>query len=240
MLSLEILCAPSAGSASRRLQWLRIIHRGVAEAAETTQRKQEKFNLDQTKNKRRQAPGLVSFWLCYRATDSAQLVSASSTAAASRRSFRSWSYITCLDCRRRLWRRCASRNDPQLNTVFLAESTVENNDARLIDSSLRHQVIMSTCAEQICLADAARVTTVGDDIGRGCRIVLQVYGKVVEPSFLIVKGATAAYVKLPRGILVSFRRPNVGGSLCILPARRLARAIVHNQSCSDALAAETG
>ena len=107
---------------------------------------------------------LASLHLGYPAARFDPLASASSGAATpGRRGGRS--NITWLDRGRRLRRCSASRHDPQLHTVFLAETTVDHHDSTLIDSTLSHQVIPGSRAQQVRLSDAAGATTIGDDVG---------------------------------------------------------------------------
>ena len=120
-------------------------------------------------------------------------------------------------------RRCSpAGNDPQLNAIFLAEPTVHNSDARLVDAPLRHEVVSSAIAEQVCLAGAAGATAVGNDVSSCCRIVLQFNSKVIQPSFLIVKRATATDVKLLRRMFYALRWSNESRSLWCLTAGSLA------------------
>jgi hypothetical protein len=82
-----------------------------------------------------------------------------------------------------LWRSGAAGNDPHLNAVFLAEPTVDNSDARLVDAAIHRQVFSCEVAQQICLADATRATSIRNDVGGSGRIVLQLNPKVVQTSF---------------------------------------------------------
>jgi len=71
---------------------------------------------------------LVSLNLIYRAL--LDLVSLGLVGCRDAWARRGRSNIPRLDSRRRLRRCGASRHDPQLNTVFLAETTVDHNDSR--------------------------------------------------------------------------------------------------------------
>src|SRR5678816_3114426 len=86
----------------------------------------------------------------------------------------------CLNGRRGLRCSGATRNDPQLNTVFLAVTTVHNREPRNIDTALRNHILARTIHQLLDLAHRAHPSTIGDDVSAGSRIVLQLDGKVVE------------------------------------------------------------
>src|ERR1041385_4077592 len=98
--------------------------------------------------------------------------------------------------RRRL--RCggATRNNPQLNTVVLAETTVHNHESGSVDAALRDEVISRTTHQLLDLAHRAHPATVSNDVSARARIVLQLDREIVETRFLIVKGAVVTLVKL--------------------------------------------
>src|SRR6185437_1921958 len=150
------------------------------------------------------------------------------------------SNVACLHGRRRLWRCSPAGNNPQLDAIFLAEPTVQNSDARLIDAALGYQVISRASAEQVCLANAAGATAVGDNISCSGRIVLQFNSKVIQSSFLIIKRTTATDVKLLRRMFHALRWANRSGSLCGLTAGGIAGAIIHNYGRRNALATQPG
>src|SRR6185436_10318930 len=167
------------------------------------------------KEKETRPVGLVSICMVYRLGNS-RLVSASSASATT-----SWCGRPDV-ARLQRWcglRRCSSAgNDPQLDTVFLAEASVHHGDARLVDSPGRHQIVSGASAEQIGLPDAAAASAVSDYVGCSSRVVLQFNPKIVETSFLIVKRATAANIKLPRRKFVVFRGSHVSCGRCGLTA----------------------
>ena len=154
------------------------------------------------------------------ALSQARSVSASPSSYTSRR--RSWSNVSSLHGRGRLRRCRATGNDPELNTVFLAEAAVHDSDTRLVDATISRQVISSASAEQVCLADAAGTTAVGNNVSCRGRIVLQFDSEIVQTGLLIVKRATATDVKLLRRVNDNLRPSHHGGSLCGLTAGSFA------------------
>src|SRR5919205_118164 len=102
----------------------------------------------------------------------------------------------CLDGRRGLRGSGATRNEPQLNTVFLTVATVHNRQPRSIDAALRNHIVARTIHQLLDLAHRAHPPTIGDDISAGSRVVLQLDCKVVETCLLIVKRALVTLVKL--------------------------------------------
>src|SRR6185369_12465904 len=101
-----------------------------------------------------------------------------------------------LYCRRRLRCGSATRNDPQLNTVVLAETTVNNHESRSIDAALRDEIISRTTHQLLNLAHRAQPTTISNNVTACARIVLQLDREIVEARLLIVERAVVTLVKL--------------------------------------------
>src|SRR5690242_4762834 len=101
-------------------------------------------------------------------------------------------HVAGLDRRRGTRRRRAPGDDPKLNAVGLTEPAVDDDDTRLVDATLLHQVVARARHEQFDLPDRTGASTVGNDVTGGRRIVLKFRAQVIESRFLIVEGAVLA------------------------------------------------
>ena len=80
--------------------------------------------------------------------------------------------ITSLDCRGGPWRSCAGRHDPKLNGVAFTETTVHDNDARVVDAAFVDKIVTRARHQSIDLSNRARLSAIHDDVGVGRRVVL--------------------------------------------------------------------